>query len=57
MLEVGCGEATTLTGVLQHLRNTPQHALGFDISCRLCEGIGWLSEKEVTAAAIRGRPV
>ncbi|TCV84264.1 class I SAM-dependent methyltransferase [Sulfurirhabdus autotrophica] len=50
MLEVGCGEATTLTGVLRHLRTIPQHALGFDISWSRCaEGLGWLLEKEVNA--------
>ena len=50
LLEVGCGEATTLAGVLQHLTNTPNHALGFDISWSRCaEGLSWLSEKAVSA--------
>lgn len=50
LLEVGCGEATTLAGVLQHLTNTPNHALGFDISWSRCaEGLSWLSGKAVSA--------
>lgn len=50
LLEVGCGEATTLAGVLQNLTNTPSHALGLDISWSRCtEGRGWLAEKEVSA--------
>ncbi len=50
LLEVGCGEATTLAGVLQRLTNTPTHALGFDISWSRCtEGRGWLTEKKVPA--------
>jgi hypothetical protein len=32
LLEIGCGEATTLTGVIQALKRSPQLALGFDIS-------------------------
>ena len=32
LLEVGCGEATTLAGVLEHLPAGPSRALGFDIS-------------------------
>jgi hypothetical protein len=50
LLEVGCGEATTLAGVLQQLTNTPGHALGLDISWSRCtEGQGWLSEQKVSA--------
>ena len=50
ILEVGCGEATTLAGVLKYLSNAPKHALGFDISWSRCaEGLGWLSENEVAA--------
>lgn len=50
LLEVGCGEATTLAGVLQRLTNTPSHALGLDISWSRCtEGQGWLAEKKVSA--------
>jgi hypothetical protein len=50
LLEVGCGEATTLAGVVQRLTNTPSHALGLDISWSRCtEGQGWLAEKEVSA--------
>lgn len=50
LLEVGCGEATTLAGVLQHLTHTPSHASGLDISWSRCtEGQGWLAEKKVSA--------
>lgn len=50
LLEVGCGEATTLAGVLQHLTNMPRHPLGLDISWSRCtEGQGWLSEQKVSA--------
>lgn len=50
LLEVGCGEATTLAGVLQRLTNKPSHALGLDISwSRNTVGQGWLSEKGVSA--------
>lgn len=46
VLEVGCGEATTLAGVLKHLGNTPKQALGFDISWSRCaHGLTWLAEK------------
>ncbi len=36
VLEVGCGEATTLAGVLNRLSSSPRHALGFDISWSRC---------------------
>lgn len=50
ILEVGCGEATTLAGVLQRLSHKPQHALGFDISWSRCaQGLSWLAEKAVHA--------
>jgi SAM-dependent methyltransferase len=50
ILEVGCGEATSLTGILKNLNVTPKHALGFDISWSRCaEGLGWLSENEESA--------
>lgn len=50
ILEVGCGEATTLAGVLKGLNNKPRHALGFDISWSRCtEGLGWLSEHNASA--------
>lgn len=49
ILEVGCGEATTLAGVLRALDRTPQ-ALGFDISWSRCKhGLDWLSQKQVAA--------
>lgn len=50
LLEVGCGEATTLADLVKHLNQTPKHTLGFDISWSRCaEGVEWLSEKEVSA--------
>lgn len=50
LLEVGCGEATTLAGVLHHVTNTPQYGLGLDISWSRCsEGQRWLSETESSA--------
>jgi SAM-dependent methyltransferase len=50
VLEVGCGEATTLAGVLKRLNNLPRHALGFDISWSRCaHGLSWLAENAVSA--------
>jgi len=50
ILEVGCGEATTLAGVLQHLNNSPEDALGFDISWSRCaKGVSWLEENAASA--------
>lgn len=50
ILEVGCGEATTLAGVLNRLNNKPMQALGFDISWSRCaHGLTWLKENEASA--------
>jgi len=50
ILEVGCGEATTLAGVLKRLNSTPKHALGFDISWSRCaHGLTWLTENTASA--------
>lgn len=50
VLEVGCGEATTLAGVLKRLKNTPRRAFGFDISWSRCvHGVNWLAENSVPA--------
>lgn len=50
ILEVGCGEATTLAGVLKHLNNKPGRALGFDISWSRCaHGLTWLAENAASA--------
>lgn len=50
LLEVGCGEATTLAGVLRRLAVAPRHALGFDVSWSRCaEGRSWLSEQGTAA--------
>lgn len=50
VLEVGCGEATTLAGVLKSLIVKPRHALGFDISWSRCaHGLSWLAENSVSA--------
>lgn len=50
ILEVGCGEATTLAGALRCLNNTPTHALGLDISWSRCaHGLTWLAENAASA--------
>jgi len=50
LLEVGCGEATTLAGVINELPIKPTMAYGFDMSWSRCEvGNSWLSHKQVTA--------
>jgi len=50
VLEVGCGEATTLAGVLQSVGKKPQQAMGFDISWSRCAvGMQWLSEQGISA--------
>jgi SAM-dependent methyltransferase len=55
VLEVGCGEATTLAGVLQQLPRAPAHALGFDISWSRCaEAARWLAEQGVSGSLFVG---
>jgi SAM-dependent methyltransferase len=55
ILEVGCGEATTLAGVVQQLPQAPSRALGFDISWSRCaEAVRWLAEQRVEAAIFVG---
>lgn len=50
LLEVGCGEATTLAGVLLELENRPAQTFGFDISWSRCaHGRNWLAGKGVSA--------
>jgi SAM-dependent methyltransferase len=50
LLEVGCGEATTLAGVVVRLPQSPREVLGFDISWSRCaEGLRWLERQSVTA--------
>lgn len=50
LLEVGCGEATTLAGMIKHLPVKPSAAYGFDISWSRCSvGSSWLKEKEIAA--------
>ena len=50
ILEVGCGEATTLSGVIQELKSNNLEALGFDISwSRINKGNEWLQEQQVSA--------
>lgn len=50
ILEVGCGEATTLAGVLEHLHAKPARAFGFDISWSRCaHGHSWLARKRQQA--------
>lgn len=51
LLEVGCGEATTLRGVIASLSHTPQFALGFDLSwSRIAHGLAYLSERQIKAS-------
>lgn len=50
LLEAGCGEATTLAGILKLLPQRPRNALGFDISWSRCaSGMSWLVENKSTA--------
>lgn len=55
ILEVGCGEATTLAGLLQHRNVQTGPVLGFDISwSRVHEGYGWLAEMGVESKLFVG---
>lgn len=50
ILEVGCGEATTLAGLLKSLNRRPRAAYGFDISWSRCaHGLTWLAENSARA--------
>jgi SAM-dependent methyltransferase len=50
LLEVGCGEATTLSGVLDNLVDYHIDAFGFDISwSRIAHGLAWLAENSASA--------
>lgn len=50
LLEVGCGEATTLAGVLRNVVRKPRYGLGLDISWSRCaEGQRWLAETKASA--------
>lgn len=50
LLEVGCGEATTLAGVLQSVGKKPRQAFGFDISWSRCAvGTHWLAKQGASA--------
>jgi SAM-dependent methyltransferase len=50
MLEVGCGEATTLAGVIHALPRKPRECFGFDISWSRCaEALGWLKSNDCSA--------
>ncbi len=50
VMEVGCGEATTLGGVLQELHGWKGEAMGFDISWSRCSvALDWLAELQVEA--------
>lgn len=51
LLEVGCGEATTLRGVIEKLSHVPEYSLGFDLSwSRVAHGLHYLSEKQIQAS-------
>jgi len=55
MLEVGCGEATTLAGVVRQLPRKPRFVSAFDLSWSRCaEGIAWLKRQQVTAQLFVG---
>ena len=50
LLEAGCGEATTLAGMLARLPQTPARVMGFDLSWSRCfEGRKYLAERGVAA--------
>jgi hypothetical protein len=50
ILEVGVGEATTLTGVIKNINQTGITALGFDVSwSRVKVGLDWLAEHSINA--------
>ncbi|MCX6327722.1 MAG: class I SAM-dependent methyltransferase [Bacteroidia bacterium] len=49
-MEVGCGEATTLSGVIKEIKSNNLQVLGFDISwSRINKGNEWLLENQVSA--------
>lgn len=51
LLEIGCGEATTLRGVLEKLSHIPEYSLGFDLSwSRVAYGLRYLSEEQIQAS-------
>jgi SAM-dependent methyltransferase len=55
LMEVGCGEATTLAGVLAQLPAKPRQAHGFDLSWSRCQaGLSWLADKGETASLFVG---
>lgn len=55
VLEVGCGEATTLAGVLRSLELKPAQAWGFDLSWSRCAaGQDWLRAQGVSAGLFVG---
>lgn len=50
LLEAGCGEATTLTGVLRHMPDSPAEILGFDLSwSRISHALGHTRQAGVRA--------
>ncbi len=55
VLEVGCGEATTLAGMLHALGDAVERAAGFDLSwSRVDEGRRWLREQGTSAELFVG---
>jgi SAM-dependent methyltransferase len=55
LLEIGCGEATTLAGVLEHLPVRPREVLGFDLSWSRCQaGLDWLAARRQSAQLFVG---
>lgn len=55
VLEVGCGEATTLGGVIERLARPPCTALGLDLSWSRCaSGLAWLRSRNQDATLFVG---
>lgn len=50
ILEVGCGEATTLVGILKELNRPIKNIFGFDFSWSRCaRGVDWLNSNSLLA--------
>lgn len=55
VLEAGCGEATTLAGMLGALPERPTRVLGFDLSWSRCaEGLSYLASRNIAAELFVG---
>lgn len=55
IIEVGCGEATTLKGVLSNLNSDVETSYGFDLSwSRINVGMQWLKKAEISSKLFVG---